>query len=211
MRRRFLLWSLLLLCVFVAASCLAGMVSMPGRSYAGPAIAADAAVVNALRADVTQLAVVIGERNAVNRPEKVVAMLALETMGYFSDEKNTQHSPWPFSTFYPTEGNFIAFVADTTSRALVRDVVSTFRQQSTLASEGASVLAAIEGIDWSDHGPYWRAGSVALMVTDTAPFRDPNYHHESDVPDTLDFTRLANVAVVLRRVVAKLASVDGVQ
>ncbi|MGV3624311.1 MAG: M28 family peptidase, partial [Archangium sp.] len=143
--------------------------------------------------------------------EKIVAMLSLETMGYFSDEKNSQHYPWPFSLFYPSEGNFIAFVGDTTSRDLVREAVRVFRENAKVPSEGASVPAAIEGIDWSDHGPYWRQNYVALMVTDTAPFRNPNYHHESDLPDTMDFNRLAQVAIGLRSVIANLSNPTGVR
>ena len=132
-------------------------------------------------------------------------------MGMFGDEENPQHSPWPFSMFYPSKGNFIAFVADTTSRELVRDVVGTFRQHAKVPSEGVSVPASIQDIGWSDHDPYWRYGFVALMVTDTAPFRNPNYHHDTDLPGTLDFNRLAHVAIGLRHVVAKLAGTNGVQ
>ena len=143
--------------------------------------------------------------------EKIVAMLSLETMGYFSDAKNSQHYPWPFSMFFPSEGNFIAFVADTNSRELVRDVVGTFRANAKIPSEGVSVPASIQGISWSDHDPYWRYGYMGLMVTDTAPFRNSNYHHATDLPDTMDFTGLAHVALGLRHVVAKLAGADGVR
>lgn len=143
--------------------------------------------------------------------ENIVAMLSLETMGYFSDEKNTQHYPWPFSMFYPSTGNFIAFVADTSSRDLAHEVISTFRANAKIPSDGASVPARVPGIGWSDHGAYWRYGFKALMVTDTAPFRNPNYHHASDLPDTLDFTRLAHVALGLRDVVANLANAAGVE
>ena len=47
-----------------------------------------------------------------------------------------------------------------------------------------------------------RAG---VMVTDTAPFRNPNYHTPNDKPETLDYDRLARVTAGLIAVVAKLA------
>lgn len=138
--------------------------------------------------------------------EDIKAMLSLETMGYFTDAPNTQHYPWPFSTFYPSTGHFVGFVADTDSRELAHQVVGTFRETATVASEGSTAPSFIEGVDWSDHGPYWRAGYRALMVTDTAPFRNPNYHEATDLPPTLDYQRLARVTVGLEAVVRSLAS-----
>lgn len=147
----------------------------------------------------------VSAKLARTRGDDVRAMLSLETLGYFSDAPGSQHYPWPFSTFYPSTGHFIGFVADPTSRELAHEAVRTFREHATIASEGATVPSFIEGIDWSDHGPYWRQGYRALMVTDTAPFRNPNYHEGSDHPRTLDFTRLARVTVGLEAVVRRLA------
>jgi hypothetical protein len=149
----------------------------------------------------------VSARRSKERGEDVRAMLSLETMGYFTDAPGSQHYPWPFSSFYPSTGHFIGFVADTDSRALAHQVVETFRARATIASEGSTAPSFIEGVDWSDHGPYWRAGYRALMVTDTAPFRNPNYHEPTDLPATLDFQQLTRVTVgldaVLRSLVAK--------
>lgn len=147
----------------------------------------------------------VSAKRAKARGDDVKAMLSLETMGFFTDAKDSQHYPWPFSGFYPSTGHFIAFVADTDSRELAHDVAGTFRAHATIASEGSSVPAFIEGVDWSDHGPYWRAGYRALMVTDTAPFRNPNYHEATDLPPTMDFERLARVTLGLEAVVQQLA------
>jgi hypothetical protein len=54
--------------------------------------------------------------------------------------------------------------------------------------------SSIEGIDFSDHRNYWAMGYKALMVTNTAFFRNPNYHEKSDTPDTLDYDRMLEVA-----------------
>jgi Zn-dependent M28 family amino/carboxypeptidase len=140
------------------------------------------------------------------RGDDVKAMLSLETMGYFTDEANTQHYPWPFSIAYPSTGNFIAFVGDTESRDLARECVRVFREQARVPSEGAAIPAFVEGVDWSDHGPFWRQGYRALMVTDTAPNRNPHYHEATDLPDKVDFRRLALTTAGLFAVIDSLAN-----
>jgi len=47
----------------------------------------------------------------------------------------------------------------------------------------------------SDHASFWDAGLPAVMVTDTALFRNPNYHLPSDTIDTLDFTFMVSEAL----------------
>ena len=139
------------------------------------------------------------------RGDDVKAMLSLETMGYFTDEAHSQHYPWPFSVAYPSTGNFIAFVGDSESRDLARECVRVFRENAKVPSEGAALPAFIEGADWSDHGPFWRQDYRAVMVTDTAPFRNPHYHEASDVPERVDFRRLALTTEGLFFVVEALA------
>jgi Zn-dependent M28 family amino/carboxypeptidase len=136
--------------------------------------------------------------------EDIKAMLSLETLGYFTDEPNTQRYPFPFSLVYPSTGNFVTFVGDTGSSALIRTCIRVFRETAKAPSEGAAVPAFIEGVDWSDHEPYSRQGYPALMVTDTALNRNPHYHEATDVPDQLDYQRLAHVTLGLRAVVETL-------
>jgi hypothetical protein len=38
----------------------------------------------------------------------------------------------------------------------------------------------------SDNGPLWLERIPAVMLTDTADLRNPNYHEPSDLPATLD-------------------------
>jgi hypothetical protein len=45
------------------------------------------------------------------------------------------------------------------------------------------------------------------MCTDTAPFRNPNYHTPRDTPGTLDFDRMARVVEGLVGVVRELTVV----
>jgi hypothetical protein len=140
------------------------------------------------------------------RGDRIVAMLSLETMGYYSDEPGSQAYPFPLSVFYPSEGNFIAFVGDYSSRALVRQVVRSFRAHARFPSEGAALPRALPGVGWSDHWSFWQHGYPALMVTDTAPFRYPHYHGYADVAEQLDYGRLARVTVALGKVLADLGA-----
>lgn len=125
------------------------------------------------------------------RGDNITAMLSLETMGYFRDEKKTQKYPFPLSLFYPSRGNFLAVVGNRESRALVKRVAKTFRASKALPCVSASLPGALQGVGWSDHWAFWQAGYPAVMLTDTAPFRNPHYHRAGDTPDTLDYPRLA--------------------
>lgn len=137
--------------------------------------------------------------------DDVTAMLSLETMGYYRDEAGTQQYPFPFSLFYPSVGNFIGFVGDTTSRALVHQAVESFRRHAKFPSQGAALPAAVPGAGWSDHWSFWQNGYPAVMVTDTAPFRYPHYHTPEDTADKIDYERLARVVAGLEKVIVDLA------
>jgi len=139
--------------------------------------------------------------------DKIVAMLALETMGYYSDEKKSQKYPWPFGLFYPSRGNFITFVGNVSSRKLVREVVGRFRRLCDFPSEGAALPSGITGVGWSDHWSFWQTGYPALMVTDTAPFRYAYYHTHDDRPDKLDYTRMAQVVQGLEKVIEEMIQI----
>ena len=143
-------------------------------------------------------------RRARERGENIVAMFSLETIGYYSDATRSQHYPPPFSLFYPDTANFIAFVANLGSRSLLHEAIASFRRHAQFPSEAVAAPAFIPGIDWSDHWSFWREGYPALMVTDTAPFRYPQYHTAADTPDKVDFGRLARVVSGLRAMLSDL-------
>lgn len=136
--------------------------------------------------------------------DDVVAMLSLEMIGYYADERGTQHYPFPFSLLYPSTGNFISVISRTKDRKLVRQVVGRFRETTQFPSEGAAVPGSISGVGWSDHWSFWNAGYPAVMVTDTAFQRNERYHEATDTPDTLDYDRLGRVVGGLVAVVEDL-------
>jgi len=140
------------------------------------------------------------------RGDKIAAMISLETIGYFSDAPHSQKYPAPgLGIFYPTTANFIGFVGNFHSRALVRRAISLFRAQQKIPSEGAALPAFIPGVSWSDQWSFWQHGFPAMMVTDTALFRYRHYHEPTDTPDKLDYDRFALVVSGLENVIVDLA------
>ena len=137
---------------------------------------------------------------------EVVAMLSLETIGWYSDAPGSQRYPFPFNLLYPSTGDFIGFVANPRSRRLLHRVIGSFRRYAAFPSEGAVGLESIAGVSWSDQWAYWQFGWPAVMVTDTAPFRYPHYHTLRDTPDKLDYDRLARVVLGLEGVVRDLVT-----
>ena len=144
-------------------------------------------------------------RRCKDRGDKVSAMISLETIGYFSDAPNSQTYPSPgLGLFYPKVGNFIGFVSNVQSRALLRRVITLFRKQAKIPSQGAALPAFIPGVSWSDQWSFWQQGYPAIMVTDTAPFRYPYYHSSNDTPDKLDYDRFTLVVSGMEKVIEDL-------
>ena len=138
------------------------------------------------------------------RGENVVAMMSLETIGYYDDRPGSQKYPPPVGLFYPSEGNFIGFIGNLGSRRLVRQAVAAFRQNEPFPSEGVALPRLVPRVRDSDHASFWHEGYAAIMVTDTANFRYPYYHKPGDTVDKIDFDRMARVVRGLEQVVVEL-------
>lgn len=140
------------------------------------------------------------------RNERIIAMLSLETLGYYSDEPGSQRYPIPLlGRIYPTTGNFVGFIGNIKSRSLVRNSVNSFRRAALCPAEAAFLPAWVTGVGWSDHWSFWRKGYPAIMVTDTALFRYRWYHTPDDTPDKLNYERMTLAVEGLKTVVADLA------
>ena len=137
-----------------------------------------------------------------DRHEKVVAMLSLETIGYFSDAPKSQTYPAKLEFLYPSTGNFVAFVSNLQSAMLTRRCRRAFKN---FPAEIGTLPEMVPGVGWSDQWAFWQCGYKALMVTDTAPFRNPNYHTARDTPGTIDYGRLAQVVDGLEAVIDNIA------
>ena len=139
------------------------------------------------------------------RGDRVVTMLSLETIGYYSDQPGSQLYPKPLNLLYPSAGNFIAFVGNFASRAQVHEAIAAFRRHARFPSEGAAIPPILPGVAWSDHWAFWQAGYPGVMVTDTAPYRYRYYHTPYDTPDRINYERMAQVVAGLEPMLADLA------
>ena len=146
----------------------------------------------------------VHSRGCKARGEQIVAMLSLECLGYYTEEKNTQKYPFPLNMFYPSKGNFVAVVGNRESKALVKQVKRSIKRSQAIACESIAMPDMLPGIGWSDHWSFWQEGYSAVMLTDTALNRNPHYHRASDVPTTLNYEKMAAAAYGIVAVVQDL-------
>jgi Zn-dependent M28 family amino/carboxypeptidase len=133
-------------------------------------------------------------RSCQSNSNRMLGAIVLEMVGYTAPR---QHYPylarWPG---YPAQGDFIGIIGNWRSLRFGWTVLKGFRENQSLPVR--SLFLPFNG--WilpetrlSDHASFWDAGLPAVMVTDTAFFRNPNYHLPSDTIDTLDFTFMAEL------------------
>lgn len=130
---------------------------------------------------------------------KVLAMLALEMLGYAGD-KYRQIYPAPLMRTlgrYSKYGNYIALVGNLRSLGVMSVVRTAMREKGSVVVESLSAPGFLPPLFLSDHSSFWKAGYPALMVTDTAFLRNPHYHKASDTADTLNYDFLAKVVVAV--------------
>lgn len=136
----------------------------------------------------------------------VAAMISLESLGYFCDEPGSQKYPEPLAKLYPSAGNFLAVVGDLQNQKLVDFAWNTLRETGLVPVEKGAFPESVPGVGWSDHWGFWKADFPGIMITDTAPYRNPHYHRETDLPGTLDFVRLGKAVDAVERLIARLAN-----
>ncbi len=129
---------------------------------------------------------------------RVIGMVSLEMLGYFSDEENSQRSPVPAipGVFEPrTVGDFIAVVGSVSDQSFTRPFAEGMRAGSPeLEVFVFDILPTpIPDMRRSDHAPFWDLGVPACMLTDTSNFRTPHYHRPSDRVETIDRARFVQV------------------
>ncbi|MDF1811663.1 MAG: M28 family peptidase [Verrucomicrobiales bacterium] len=146
-----------------------------------------------------------GSRVAAKRSEEdgenIVAMLSLDSIGYFSEAEGSQKWPEGLAPDLPDQGNFIAFSGDELARFRMDSAKTLFSASSGIPA----VAIRIPGLE-SDHTSFARYQFPAVLVTDTARYRDPSYGKPTDTYDKLDFDALKNVSVGLKSVVEAWAN-----
>lgn len=127
---------------------------------------------------------------------KIGAMISLEMVGFTDPRPGGQKYPAGLSWFYPERGNFIGVVGNWRSSLILKHFARHMRLVPHLPVETLTVLAnglLLPQVRLSDHAPFWDLGYPALLVTDTAFFRNPHYHTATDTLETLDLDFMAKV------------------
>ncbi len=125
--------------------------------------------------------------------KKITFMISLEMLGFYSDAPNSQTYPPLLKYFYPNQANFIAVVGNLTSKAFVDTISDIMQSTSDMPVETLSAPRIVPGVDYSDQLNFWKANIPAVMITDTAFNRNPHYHKSSDLPQTLNYEKMAEV------------------
>ncbi len=124
-------------------------------------------------------------------------MIAVECVGFVSDTVRQKYPSVLMRLRYPARGNFFAVVGD----SQMGDHVALLGRLLARTGLRVEVLAAprfVSGVDFSDHWSYRQNNFPAVMVTDTAFYRNTNYHRKGDLPNTLNYeamSRLTNALV----------------
>ena len=136
--------------------------------------------------------------------------IVLECVGYVSHEAGSQGTPPGVPITVPTVGNFLGIIGNEASRDLIAAVERSARSAATAMPTLALAVPgrgeALPDVRRSDHAAFWDEGYPAVMLTDTANFRNPHYHLPSDTLDTLD---LGFIEAVSRTVAASVVELAG--
>jgi Zn-dependent M28 family amino/carboxypeptidase len=136
-------------------------------------------------------------RNAKKSGEKIDGMICLEMVGYTCPRPGCQDYPFPLMFMdYPKEGTFIGIVGNLSSRGLTSGLYDAFQKNEKLPVVKLTVPLGgwlMPSVRLSDHASFWDEGFRAVMVTDSAFYRNPHYHQRSDTMDKLDFSFMAEL------------------
>ena len=143
------------------------------------------------------------------RGERVVGMLCLEMVGYFTSVSGSQTAPPGIPKFlrwiFPSRGDFLAAVGNLGSIGLLLRFRRGFKRAVRFPLFSICLPEAVGEIRRSDNSSFWDQGYPALMLTDTSFLRNPHYHKASDTPDTLDYARMSEVTLGVMGGLVKLS------
>lgn len=143
---------------------------------------------------------------------ELAGAIILECVGFARSEAGTQQAPPGVPIAVPTQGDFLAIVGNETSRSLVRRLEQE-AQRLAVRLKTLSLVVPGRGETMphtrrSDHASFWDAGYPAAVLTDTANFRNPHYHRETDTVDTLNLEFLSSVTATVIGTAMQIAGVE---
>lgn len=126
--------------------------------------------------------------------KNILGMICLEMIGYFSDKTGSQEYPVKeMKALYGTKGDFVAVVQKMPQDKFCKDFASAMEQQEHVKSISIVAPESVTGVDFSDHANYWKFNIPAIMITNTAFYRNKNYHTEGDILETLNLDKMSAV------------------
>ena len=150
----------------------------------------------------------VAHLSETHRP--VHGAIILECVGYARDEEGSQKIPPGVPIAVPTVGNFLAVIGNQSSSSLTMAVEQAMRPHLPIVPlivPGNGEL--LPDTRRSDHTPFWEAGFPAVMLTDTANFRNPHYHRPTDTIETLNLDFMSTVAEGVTAAVLCLTGTQG--
>ena len=136
-------------------------------------------------------------KKARKEQEKIDGMICLEMVGYACYEPGCQNCPFPLGFFgYPKQGNYIGIVGNFKSGEFTQALFEAFQKNPELPVIKLKIPfngRIVPSVRLSDHASFWDQGFKAVMVTDTAFFRNPYYHRPSDTKEKLDYRFMAEL------------------
>ncbi|MDZ7263356.1 MAG: M28 family peptidase [candidate division KSB1 bacterium] len=139
------------------------------------------------------------------KEENIICMIALEMLGYYSRQKNSQQTPFTTSRKkYPHRADFIAVIGNQASQQIALQITHYLQQSPLIKTETYIPASYSAEIELSDHASFWKQNYPAVMITDTAFYRNPNYHEPTDTIATLNFRYFTRVVFSLSQALIQL-------
>lgn len=136
----------------------------------------------------------IHARSLFENETEIMGMICLDMIGYFNENKNSQYYPIGLlKLFYGNKGDFITVVQKFGNGKFGRQIKRKMKKCNLIKTKSFRAPSKVPGIDFSDHLNYWRYNYNAVMITNSAFYRNPNYHKSSDTLATLDVQRMGLV------------------
>lgn len=141
-----------------------------------------------------QMGSYIHARSLFENKEKIRGMICLEMIGYFDDRENSQNYPMEsLKLIYGNKGNFITVVEKMGNGSFGKEVRKEMIKSNLIETKSFKGTSSTSGVDFSDHLNYWAFNYSAVMITNTAFYRNKNYHKPTDTMEKLDLNRMSLV------------------
>jgi len=146
-------------------------------------------------------------RAAAARGERLLAAVALDSLGRFAPPGAGRRPP-ELEAEWPAGGDFLAIVAAAGDRAWLDQAADAFAVGASIPAVAVIASGPVADLGATDAWGFASEGIPALRVTDLARLRDPAHGSPRDLPDRVDFDRLARVTVGLESLILALSRAE---